>query len=56
MTKISSGEILMWGAANASGFFGDTWVLDSVGWTEVLPGSNPPGRCGHAMCRTAMTC
>jgi hypothetical protein len=52
MTKISSGEILMWGGAN-----GKRVLRRHMGARQrrldgkCFPGAIRPGRCGHAMCQ-----
>ena len=38
----ATGNMILFGGANNSGFFGDTWTWDGTTWTQQSPANSPP--------------
>ncbi|PYI72392.1 MAG: hypothetical protein DMF02_03785, partial [Verrucomicrobia bacterium] len=50
-----SGNIIMFGGFDGTGYLNDTWTFDGVTWTEVATNTRPPARAAAQMAYDSVT-
>ena len=50
-----SGKIIMFGGANATSYFNDTWTFDGTSWAQIAAQSAPPARVAAEMTYDSVT-
>ena len=51
----ATGNVVLFGGADALQRFGDTWTWDGTTWTKQAPATSPPARYSASMAYDAAT-
>lgn len=49
-SSLNSG-VLLFGVSQSDGLFGETWIFDTDGWSQVFLADNPPSRVNSMLCQ-----